>query len=86
MTKLEQIQKAAQTAKSKTLGQKLPIHARLDAFELELSKFNIVCSSVETKPSKGASFSIIEMKDVYRVQIRCGYGKYNYAPCVEISK
>lgn len=40
----------------------------------------------DEKPAKGAAWSIIEMKTVYRVQVRCGYGKHNYAPCIEIPK
>lgn len=29
---------------------------------------------------------VVEMSDRYRVFIRCGYGKYNYAPCFEVLK
>ena len=34
----------------------------------------------------GHSCKVVEMRGCYRVFIRCGYGKYNYAPCYEISK
>ena len=40
----------------------------------------------DAKPCKGANGSIIELSDRYRIQYRCGYGKHNYAPCIEIVK
>ena len=42
--------------------------------------------SVGEVPSKGANLSIISLKNAFRVNFRCGYGRNNYAPCVEISK
>lgn len=41
---------------------------------------------VGEKPAKGAVFSVIELKDRFRVNYRCGYSRNNYAPCVEIKK
>ena len=41
---------------------------------------------VGEKPSAGANLSIIEMKDKFRVNYRCGYSRHNYAPCIEIKK
>jgi hypothetical protein len=37
-------------------------------------------------PSKGANGRCIDMKKAYRINYRCGYGPYNYAPCIEIEK
>lgn len=34
----------------------------------------------------GKSCMLTEMKNCYRFFIRCGYGRYNYAPCYEILK
>jgi hypothetical protein len=63
---------------------------RIDIFYEELEKSGItknkVISVYDEKPAKGKSFSVIEMVDRYRVNVRCGYGKHNYAPCVEIKK
>ena len=42
--------------------------------------------SVGEVPAKGANLSIISLKNTFRVNFRCGYGRNNYAPCVEISK
>lgn len=41
---------------------------------------------VGDKHHKGQAFFAIEMKNVVRVNYRCGHGKYNYAPCVEVIK
>lgn len=80
------ITKAAQIAKSLTFGQKLSEESRIEIFKTELAKFGLVCEEIGTVPNKGASFSVVEMKNSYRVNVRCGYGKHNYAPCVEIKK
>lgn len=37
-------------------------------------------------PACGANGSVKEMAETYRIQYRCGYGKWNYAPCLEIKK
>lgn len=44
----------------------------------------IICN--EDKPAKGASFSVIELSDRFRINYRCGYSRNNYAPCIEILK
>ena len=60
---------------------------RICFFSLSLTDMGLKHNLCEDqKPCKGAAWSIIELKDVYRVQVRCGYGKWNYAPCVEIPK
>lgn len=35
-------------------------------------------------PSSGMSFLPKKMKNGIRVNVRCGYGRHNYAPCVFI--
>jgi hypothetical protein len=37
-------------------------------------------------PSRGAAFSVKEMKRHYRINYRCGYGRWNYAPCLSVKK
>ena len=38
------------------------------------------------KPAAGRSFAVIELSDRFRINYRCGYSRYNYAPCIEILK
>jgi hypothetical protein len=47
---------------------------------------NIEFNFVGEKPAKGANGSFKSMKDSVRIQIRCGYGKHNYAPCFELKE
>ena len=35
-------------------------------------------------PAKGANLSVIFMADRVRINYRCGYTRYNYAPCLDI--
>jgi len=37
-------------------------------------------------PSRGAAFSVKEMERHYRINYRCGYGRWNYAPCLSVKK
>lgn len=46
---------------------------------------NVNFNFVGEKPMFGANGSIKEMKDRVRIQYKSGYGKYNYAPCLEIT-
>jgi hypothetical protein len=85
-TLANKITKAAQIAKSLTFGQKLSEESRIEILKTELVKFGLTCEFIGNAPNKGASFSVVEMKTAYRVNVRCGYGKHNYAPCVEIKK
>lgn len=59
---------------------------RVQIFKDALAEQGVQGVSVGDKPAKGLSFFVREMKDCYRVNVRCGYGRHNYAPCVEISK
>ena len=36
------------------------------------------------KPCVGRCLGVKVMKDRVRINYRCGYGRYNYAPCIEI--
>jgi len=40
--------------------------------------------SVGEVPAKGANLSVIFLSDRVRINYRCGYSRYNYAPCLEI--
>ena len=36
------------------------------------------------KPCVGRCLGVKQMKDRVRINYRCGYGRYNYAPCIEV--
>jgi len=58
-----------------------PLHERENMLRdaLESAGFSVSNYS-EEKPHTGAAFRVLEMKDHYRINFRCGYGKHNYAP------
>ena len=82
MKKLEKI--AAELSKiggsTKTIARR-----RAELFESLCDKAGIKYEFVGDRPN-GHSCKVVEMRGCYRMFIRCGYGKYNYAPCYEISK
>jgi len=45
-----------------------------------------IASTNEDKPSKGASYSVTELSDRFRINYRCGYSRNNYAPVIEVLK
>ena len=59
---------------------------RVKIFRDLLTEQGIESEYVGEKPAKGMSFFTMQLKDRYRVNVRCGYGRHNYAPCVEIKK
>lgn len=64
-----------------------PVEVRTAILLDELEKQGITAVElVGEKPAAGRCWAVLEMKDVYRVNVRCGYGKFNYAPCVHILK
>lgn len=77
---LEIIANVAKPLYKKKVSEDTRINALLDALRAE----GIEARYEGTRPSKGASFSRKAMKDGYRVNVRCGYGRQNYAPCVFI--
>ena len=66
-------------------GTKGLVNRRIDLFKALCEKEGIKYDYAGTKPH-GKSCTVVEMSDRYRVFIRCGYGKYNYAPCFEVLK
>ncbi len=76
----------AAVAKASSICQGKKNIDRVKIFKDALSEQGVQGVSVGDKPAKGMSFFVKEMKECYRVNVRCGYGRYNYAPCVEISK
>ena len=58
---------------------------RAELFRTLCEKDGIKSNYVGEKPH-GKACMVVEMSDRYRVFIRCGYGKYNYAPCFEVLK
>lgn len=64
-----------------------PVKTRTAILLEELTAQGITeVSIVGEKPAAGRCWAVLEMKDVYRVNVRCGYGRHNYAPCVHILK
>lgn len=85
-TTLELIQQATVIAKSK-ISLRTSIAERESILLNALKALGIEnIQSVGEVPAKGANLSIIELKDKYRVNFRCGYSRNNYAPCIEITK
>ena len=58
---------------------------RTELFKALCEKEGIKYNYAGEKPH-GKACTVVEMSDRYRVFIRCGYGKYNYAPCFEVLK
>ena len=84
----EIIEKAAKTAKRNTKRND-SLETRkgyfLSLLDIEIPRSKIIICENE-KPCAGASFTVKELKDRYRVNYLCGHGRYNYAPCIEILK
>ena len=53
----------------------------VEYFENTPCSFNYWFSEKEL-PSTGRLCGLKEMNNHIRMNIRCGYGKYNYAPCI----
>ena len=61
-------------------GQETRVSKTIEALE----KANIYAFYEGECPSSGMSFLPKKMKNGIRVNVRCGYGRHNYAPCVFI--
>lgn len=60
---------------------------RRDALVQELEKNgHVVLGVYDHLRNTGRAFGVTVLKDKYRISFRCGYGRYNYAPCVEVEK
>lgn len=69
----------------KAITGKNQTEKRVSLFE-ELCRNNgLKCSFVGEKP-RGRACIVTEMSTCYRFFPRAGKGRYNYAPCVEVSK
>lgn len=85
-TTYKSVQKAT-VAAAKRISLKTTLSERESILIEELEKEGIKNAiAVGEKPAKGANLSIICLKTKYRINYRCGYSRYNYAPCIEISK
>lgn len=82
---LENMQQIARLAMSK-VSKNTSMTDRFVILCEELKRNGFDAIDAGQKPCKGASFSVIELKNRFRINYRCGYGKCNYAPCVEVSK
>lgn len=76
--------KAIKEVSPKLHGKKIEINKRVEIFMNALDKQGVECSYEGEKPSSGATFVINKMSKGYRVNVRCGYSRHNYAPCVFI--
>lgn len=84
-TRIEKIKKAASKAKSQ-VRINTNLTDREEILVKELKKIGENVKYVGDYPHTGRSFFVKEMKDAYRINIRCGYGRWNYAPCMEVAK
>ena len=84
-TRLKLMFIAGQVAQKVKNNTELHIREEMLRAALEAEGFNVSNYS-EEKPHTGAAFRVVEMKDHYRINFRCGYGKHNYAPVLFIQK
>lgn len=68
------------------INLKTPVKVRTEIFIKELATLGLTAEFSGERPATGRAFGVIEQANRYRVNVRCGYGKYNYAPCVHILK
>lgn len=60
---------------------------RRDALVQELENNGYTVLGVyDSLRNTGRAFGVTSLKNRYRISFRCGYGRYNYAPCVEVAK
>jgi len=83
MKTIEKIQIAISKSKLE-ISKASTLEERYESLANHLCMQNLRFDLVGEKPAKGANLSVITMKGKYRVNYRCGYGRNNYAPCVEI--
>lgn len=82
------LEKTAATAKRNTkINDSLEERKNylLTLLDIDIPRSKIVICDKD-KPAQGASFSVIELSDRFRINYRCGYSRNNYAPCVEVLK
>lgn len=77
-----QIYSAIENSKQRTND----LDSRFLALCKALAEEGLTAVPAGEKPCAGAAYSIITLRDRYRVNFRCGYGRHNYAPCVEITR
>ena len=83
-----ELKKIAETAKRNTrISDSIEERKNylLSLLDVDIQRSKIVICETE-KPCAGASFSLIELKDRFRINYRCGYSRHNYAPCIEVLK
>ena len=82
---IEKIAKAAKKNTKRNDSMKTRRDYLFTLLEVEISRRKIIVCDDEM-PCAGAAFTVKELSDRYRVNYRCGYGRHNYAPCIEILK
>ena len=85
MSTYEQLSKIAAELSKMSGSMKTLTDRRAAAFKALCRRFEIKYQYAGEKPH-GKACAVVEMSDRWRVFIRCGYGKYNYAPCFEVLK
>jgi len=83
MKTLEKINKAIEASK-KEINKNTSLEDRYEVFASHLSMQGLRFEGAGEKPVGGACFTVKSMKGKYRINYRCGYGKYNYAPCIDV--
>lgn len=75
------------TRQSLSFKKNQSLESRFDDLKIALIKNGIEESKIidaGDKPAAGAVLSCIYLKDRVRINYRCGYSRYNYAPCIEV--
>lgn len=85
MTTIQELERIASELRKVGGNTRTIVDRRAGLFKNLCEKAGIKYISAGYKPG-GKSCTIAELSDRYRVFIRCGYGRYNYAPCFEIMK
>jgi hypothetical protein len=90
ITKLELVEKMADKIRNRTMNMKSIDDREAEVNEVIVTMCHLIASEdisfVGEVPASGANGAITEMATKFRVQYRCGYGRNNYAPCIEILK
>ena len=84
-TMIEKLEKIAAEIAKVSGNTRTVTDRRIKAFENLCRREGIRYQFVGEKPH-GRACTVVEMSNVYRVYVRCGYGRYNYSPCYEINK
>ena len=83
---MKTIEKINNAIKACNFNTRTCVNDRIQAFSDLLDASKLEYEYLGEVPHKGANFSIIERNKYYKVNVRCGYSRNNYAPVFKIYK